>query len=112
MSETEDLFCEVQNEGMDFIGVKIQFEMDGGSYVGTLGNPDAATQMLTGGYQGRSQVIIMATRSQFASRPAQKGIVVITAPDIFSKSQWQRKQVDVFGASHYAIEVMMQLPTT
>jgi hypothetical protein len=111
-NETEDLFCEVQNEGMTFIGTRVEFEMDGkAGYYGVINDPDEATQMMTGGYQGRAEMVIIATRSQFAGNPGQKGVVTITAPDLFAASQWNRKQVEVFGASHYAIHLMKQMPT-
>ena len=109
MSETDEMFTEIQDEGMADLGTKVLFEMDGASYAGTMDSPGAVTQMLTGGYQGRSEMVILATRSQFAAQPAQRGIVVITAPEIFSHAQWNRKQVEPYGAAHYAITVMHQL---
>lgn len=111
MNEAESAFEEIQNEGMPDIGTACEFELDGGRFQGIINNPDAATQMLTGGYQGRAEVVILATRSQFATRPAQKGGVSITQPEVFKASLWQRKQVEVFGAAHYAITIMAQLPS-
>lgn len=112
MNEAEEMFAEVQNEGMADIGTAISFEMDGGKFNGIINNPDTSTQMLTGGYQGRSMLVLLATREQFATQPAQKGIVVITAPQVFAQSQWNRMQVDPYGANHYAITVMKQLTTS
>lgn len=112
MDETGEMFTEIQDEGMGFIGTSVEFELDGkAGYMGIINNPDTATQMLSGGYQGRIELVIMATRQQFATAPAQKGVVTITAPDIFSASQWNRKQVEMQGAAHYAITVMRQLST-
>ena len=111
MNEAESAFEEIQNTGMTDIGTACEFEMDGGKFGGIINNPDAATQMLTGGYQGRAEMTILATRSQFATRPAQKGGVTITQPEVFKAALWQRKQVEVSGAAHYAITVMAQQPS-
>lgn len=112
-NETEEMFIEVQNEGMDIIGTRVEFELDGKSgYSGVANNPEPSTQMLTGGYQGYAEMVIYATKSQFAATPAQKGIITVTWDGVFRQSLWNRKQVDTFGASHYAITVMRQLPFT
>lgn len=109
MNETDAMFEEIQNEGMADIGTAVSFDMDGRKCAGVINNPQVVTEMLTGGYQGRAQMVILATRGQFAAQPAQKGIVVITAPDIFTQGQWNRTQVEPYGAAHYAITVMHQL---
>ena len=111
MNETDAMFEEVQNVGMTDLGTAVEFIMDGQKYNGTINNPDASTSMMTGGYQGRSVMIILATRGQFASQPSQRGSVSITAPDMFSQSEWARKQVEPYGAAHYAITVLHQLTT-
>lgn len=109
VNETEDMFNEVQNEGMADIGTAIEFEMDGQKYNGVIDNPDTSTSMMTGGYQGRSVITILATRSQFPSQPSQKGNITVTAPDMFAQSVWARKQVEPYGAAHYAITILHQL---
>lgn len=110
-NETSDLYDEIQDDGMAMIGTKIQFTMDGETYNGVVNNPASATQMLTGGYQGHSEMVILATRTQFSSPPAQRGEVIITAPPVFDKTQWRRKQVDEYDANHFSITVMRQLGT-
>jgi hypothetical protein len=111
MSESDEMFREIQDEGMADIGTKVEFEMDGGKYYGTINSPEASTQMLTGGYQGRSVMVILATKRQFPTIPSQRGDITITASQDFDASQWTRKQVEVYGAAHYAITVQKQLPT-
>lgn len=112
MSESDEMFTEIQDEGMADIGTKVVFEMDDGTYNGTINSPEITTQMLTGGYQGRAIMVILATRSQFPDMPGQRGVITITAPAIFNASQWSRRQVEVYGAAHYAITVQHQLPTS
>lgn len=109
MNESDEMFAEIQNEGMADVGTAVEFELDGEKYNGVVNNPDTQTQMLTGGYQGRSMIVILATRAQFASQPAQKGVVTINSPQVFAQSQWNRMQVEPYGAAHYAITVMRQL---
>lgn len=109
MNETDSMFEEIQNEGMADVGTACEFEIDGERHNGIINNPDTSTQMLTGGYQGRSMMVILATRSQFASQPAQKGVVTINSPQMFNQSQWNRMQVEPYGAAHYSITVMKQL---
>ncbi len=112
MSETEAMFREIQDEGMSDIGTSVSFAMDGAEYTGVINNPDTLTQMLTGGYQGRSEIVVLATRDQFSAPPAQKGVVTISQPDVLKASQWNRKQVNPYGAAHYAITLLRQLNTT
>ena len=111
MNETDEMFEEVQNVGMADVGTAVEFDIDGESYSGVISNPDTQTQMLTGGYQGRSMMVIVATREQFASQPAQKGVLVITQPAGFAQSQWNRMQVEPYGANHYSLTIMKQLTT-
>lgn len=106
------MFTEIQDEGMADIGTKVVFEMDDGTYNGTINSPEVSTQMLTGGYQGRAVMVILATRNQFAQMPSQRGVLTITAPSLFNASQWTRKFVEVYGAAHYAITVQHQQPTS
>ena len=113
MAESDDLFTEIQDEGMADIGTAIEFEMDGKQgYHGVIDHPSTATQMLTGAFQGRSEIVIMATRDQFATPPSQRGVLTINSPAVFRATHWERKQVDPFGAAHFAITAMRQLPTT
>lgn len=111
MSEADEMFTEIQDGGMADIGTKVVFEMDDGTFNGTINNPEVTTQMLTGGYQGRAIMVILATRTQFATMPGQRGVITITAPELFKASQWNRRQVEVFGSAHYAITVQHQQPT-
>lgn len=106
------MFTEIQDVGMPDIGTSVTFTIDDGTYTGTINNPEINTQMLTGGYQGRAVLVILATRSQFTGPPAQRGVITITNPAIFNASQWTRKMVEPYGAAHYAITVQVQLPTT
>lgn len=103
------MFTEIQNEGMPDVGCAVEFEIDGEKYNATVNNPDTSTQMMTGGYQGRSMMVLLATRDQFASQPAQKGVMTINSPAMFNQSQWNRMQVEPYGAAHYAITIMKQL---
>jgi len=112
VSESDEMFTEIQDEGMADIGTKVVFEMDDGTYNGTINNPEVTTQMLTGGYQGRAVMVILATRSQFSQMPGQRGAITITAPSLFNATQWTRKQVEVYGAAHYAITVQLNQPTS
>ena len=112
MNEAEEMFAEIQNIGMADVGTAVEFEIDGEKYNGVVSNPDTSTQMLTGGYQGRSMIVILATRDQFSSQPAQKGVMTINSPAVFAQSQWNRMQVDPYGANHYSITVMKQLTTS
>ena len=112
VSESDEMFTEIQDEGMADIGTKVEFEMDDGKYSGTINSPEISTQMLTGGYQGRAVMVILATRNQFSSMPGQRGTLTITAPSLFNASQWTRKQVEVYGAAHYAITVQHIQPTS
>ena len=112
MSESEDLFTEIQDEGMADIGTAVSFDMDGGNYNGTIDNPSITTQMLTGAYQGRSVIVILATRDQFSSPPSQRGVLTINSEGVFKASQWDRKEINPYGANHYAITALKQLPTT
>ena len=111
-NEAEELFAEIQDDGMADIGTAVTFAMDGGNYNGIVSSPDAATQMLTGSYQGRSTMVILATRDQFSSPPSQRGVLTINSEGVFKASQWDRKEVNPYGANHYAITVLHQLPTT
>lgn len=111
MNETESAFAEIQNVGMGDIGTACTFEIGGAKYNGIINNPDTATQMMTGGYQGRAVMVIIATRGQFATTPSQRADLTITAPDLFKASQWRMKEVEVFGASHYALTCLHQLPS-
>jgi len=106
------MFTEIQDVGMTDIGTAVTFTIDDGTYHGTINSPEINTQMLTGAYQGRAVMVILATRTQFDEAPAQRGVVTITAPAMFNASQWTRKMVEPYGAAHYAITVQNQLPTS
>lgn len=111
MSESDDIFTEIQDEGMADIGCAVQVDMDGNSYQGTINSPDAATMMMTGAYQGRSVLQIRMTKTQFATPPAQRGEVLLT--DAYGQeTQWQRKEVSVEEVAHYVMTILRQLPTT
>lgn len=109
MNESDEMFTEIQDEGMADIGAFVDLDMDGKKYRGTLSAPDAATVMMTGNFQGRSVIVVRATKDQFASPPPQRGIVLITDQN-GDESEWQRKEVSVDEINHYVLTLLRQLP--
>lgn len=108
VSETDDSFADVQ-EGMGLIGAGVTLTMDGGVYSGIYGSPDLATQMLTGGYQGRSHLVIRSLKSQYSAPPPQTGAVLVT--DSSGKdTQWQRKEVAIDDLAYYVLTLIRQIP--
>ncbi len=84
-----------------------QFTLNGRCYVGTWNTPDIQTQMLTGGFQGRTEMTIVAHRSQFATQPGQRDGKITRRKD---NTLWQIKEVTVDSSTHYLIHVNRQLP--
>lgn len=108
MSEADTAFAEIQ-DGMAAIGTAVKFTCDGAAYSGVLGSTDLTTQMLTGGYNERSQILIRATKGQFGAPPVQHGPIVITAPSPYSGMQWARKEVSIDEVAHYVFTLMRQV---
>lgn len=104
-NEIDEAFEDVQT-AMTAIGTTVTFQCDGAEYQGVIGTSDVATQMLTGGYQGRSQLVIRATKPQFNAMPAQRGQVIVFGADGKSTTAWDRKQVDSDEPSHYVFTLI------
>lgn len=104
MSEIDTAFEDVE-KAMAPLGTAVTFTVGGKNYAGVIGTSDLATQMLTGAYNGRSQLVIRATKPQFIAAPPQRGLVMVYGSD-GSKEQWECKEMDPNQQSHYVFTLI------
>lgn len=110
MSESDEMFTEIQDEGMADIGTRVLITVDGKTYKGIINPPETTSQMMSGGYQGRAVIIVRATRDQFATSPAQRSDILLT-DSYGQETQWRSKEVAVDESAHYVFTLLKQLPS-
>ena len=107
MSELTDSFDDA-SAGMGLVDANVTFTYFGGQYTGTPGTADQATQMLTGGYNGRSHLVIRATRDQFGTPPPQRGPVLVINAD-GTQTPWECKEVNPDELAFYVFTLNRQI---
>ena len=110
-NESDAAYSEIE-QALVNLGAGVTFECDGGMYQGVLDAPDNNTDMMTGGFQGRTMIRLTATQSQFSAIPRQRGEVIITNARTGEKQQWQRKEVALDGANLFTFTLIRQLQVT
>jgi hypothetical protein len=101
IDEAESIIAEANTKGLGE-----QFTLNGKTYWGGWNTPDLQTQMLTGGFQGRTEMTIVAHRKQFASIPGQRDGKVLRVKD---NTLWEIREVSVDSHTHYTIHVIRQI---